>query len=95
MWGLLSVSLSSLEGKKEHLLALELGEFDLSPGSALMDKSLFLWNSVSMSVAVIIVILMTSGGSSNNNNSDLPRLCMIIVHFSKIFRIHSLIRLLM
>ena len=57
-------SLSSLEGKKEHLLAFELGEFDLSPGSALLGKSLFLWNSVSMSVAVIIVILMTTAAAA-------------------------------
>lgn len=45
--------------KKERLLTLELGEFDLSPGSALLSKLLFLWNSVSIFAAVVIVILTT------------------------------------
>lgn len=45
-------------GEKEHLLALEL-EFDLSPGSALVGKSFFLWNSVFISPAAVIMILIT------------------------------------
>lgn len=49
---------SSLVGKKEHLLALEL-EFDWSPGSALVGKSFLLWNSVSISAAALILILIT------------------------------------
>ena len=28
-------------GEKEHLLAMELGEFDLNPGSARLDNVLF------------------------------------------------------
>lgn len=46
-------------GEKEHLLALESGEFDLNPGSALLDNLLFSWNSGSMYEAIVTVILIT------------------------------------
>lgn len=81
--GLAVTFVEQLGGEERALTGLGVGKLDLSPGSALLSKSLFFWTSVSISVVGVIMILMTTTRrtaattETEHDNSDPPHLYTI------------------